>query len=186
MSVTRIASRYAKSLIELAIERNELDVVRGDMEVFNKAIESRDLLLMLKSPVVNADKKEKIFELLFSDKFSPLTMGFCKILLNKGREYYLPEIIEAFFEQYKSHKNITTIKIISAAPLEKENLSTIKTKVLSLMKTSNELELVLEVNPDLIGGYILEFDNKKYDASISHQLDQLKMSFGENLHVKNF
>ena len=53
MSVSRIASRYAKSLIDFAQENNKLEEVRTDMALLDKALESRDLVMLLKSPIVN-------------------------------------------------------------------------------------------------------------------------------------
>ena len=70
MSVSRIASRYAKSLIDFAQENNNLEEVKNDMAVLDKALESRDLVMLLKSPIVNELKKKEIFNVLFDGKLS--------------------------------------------------------------------------------------------------------------------
>lgn len=76
MSVSRIASRYAKSLIDFAQENNKLEEVRTDMALLDKALESRDLVMLLKSPIVNELKKKEIFNVLFDGKLSDTTLGF--------------------------------------------------------------------------------------------------------------
>ena len=60
MSVVRIASRYAKSLIDLAVERGQLEEVLGDIQSFQKAAENRDLYLLMKSPIINVSKKQQV------------------------------------------------------------------------------------------------------------------------------
>ena len=66
MSVNRIATRYAKSLLDLAVESNVLEAVKGDVEAFTKMVENRDLLLLLKSPIINATKKQRRFDALLA------------------------------------------------------------------------------------------------------------------------
>ncbi|MFZ1751929.1 MAG: F0F1 ATP synthase subunit delta, partial [Saprospiraceae bacterium] len=103
MSVSRISGRYAKSLIDLSLERNELEVIKKDMEYFAQAIKNRDLYLLLKSPIINADKKLSIFKQIFDGKVNKTTMAFFEIIIKKGREMYLPEITVDFNNQYKVH-----------------------------------------------------------------------------------
>jgi F-type H+-transporting ATPase subunit delta len=69
MSVIRIASRYAKSLIDLAVEQDKLERVLEDVKTFQKAVSNREFYLLLKSPIINATKKQQIFKALFGDKF---------------------------------------------------------------------------------------------------------------------
>lgn len=76
MSVNRIATRYAKSLLDLAVEQNVLEAVKSDIETFVKMVENRDLYLLLKSPIINATKKESVFEVLFGARFNKLTNAF--------------------------------------------------------------------------------------------------------------
>src|SRR5580692_8626795 len=95
----RLAGRYAKSLIDLAIEKNQLDEVFQDMLFLQKVCsDNKDFVSMLKSPVINADKKEKILEAVTKGKVTVLTALFNKLLIKKGRETYLPEIAKAFIQ----------------------------------------------------------------------------------------
>lgn len=184
MSVIRIASRYAKSLIDLAEERGDLDTVLEDIKSFQKAAENRDLYLLMKSPIINVTKKQQVFSAIFDGKFSELTLAFFKIILNKGREAYLPEIADEFIVQYKKLKHISSVKLITATALTAETVSKIKQKLVSSDATDDHVELETEVNPDLLGGFVLQFGDRLYDASVSHKLDQLRKEFAKNDYIK--
>lgn len=183
MSVQRIASRYAKSLIELAQDQDKLEPVTDDINNLWALLENRDLYLLLKSPVINADKKKQIFKTLFEGKFDKLTTAFLNILATKARENYIPEIVSSYLEQYKRIKHISTVKVTSAVALDDHILESIKSKLLESHATDNTIEFVTEVDPELIGGFILEFEDKIYDTSLSNKLEGLKRQFRENLYI---
>ena len=186
MSVTRIATRYAKSLIELAITQGKLEQVSADVHSLKAAAQNRDLYLFLKSPIIHADKKNAALEAIFKGKVDSLTLSYLTLLVNKGREMYIPEIAAEFAEQYKLLKKITSVRIVTASPLSEEVLAELKKKLLASGITSENLDIETKVDPELIGGFVLEFDNKRYDASVAHKLDELRASFSKNLYVKEF
>lgn len=183
MSVQRIASRYAKSLIDLSVEKNKLERVLEDVESFKKVTDNRDFYLLIKSPIVNASKKGSILESLFKDKYDELTMAFLRILVTKGREAYLPEIADEFIRQYKKLKHISTVRLTTATALSDDAIKAIKDKLLASGQTEENIELEVEVDPELLGGFIVEFDDKIYDASALHKLDKLKKDFTGNLYI---
>lgn len=183
MSVQRIASRYAKSLIELAQERGKLERVLEDVQSFQQVAKNRDFLLMLRSPVVKADTKERVFKQLFGGKYDEITMAFLQILLRKGRESQLAEIANEFTHQYKVIKHISTVKLKTATQLSDATIKTIKDQLLASTNTDQNVELVTEIDPNLIGGFVIEFDDRLYDASVVHKLNLLKKNFKDNLYI---
>ena len=83
----RLASRYAKSILNLAKERGVMDDVVKDMRLLEETLgASKDLRIMLKSPVIPSDKKEGVIQTLFADKLSEVTYKFIHLLVVKGRE----------------------------------------------------------------------------------------------------
>ena len=180
MSVIRIASRYAKSLLDLALEQNKLDTVLKDIEAFNKYVENRDLFLLLKSPIINVSKKKQVFKALFDGKFDELTTSFFDIILRKGREMHLPEISGEFINQYRTFKAITTATLITATEMSSDKVDLIKKALLESKITEKELELETQIDPSIIGGFVIKIGDKLYDASISHKLDRLKKEFSGN------
>lgn len=183
MSVQRIASRYAKSLLDLSQEQGKLERTLEDIKSFQKATKNRDFYMLLKSPVVTPDKKLNILNALFKNKYDELTMAFLRILVNKGREMYLPEVSTEFISQYKKLKHISTVTVRSAVPLSDQTLKAIKAKLLASKATDEKVEIVTHVDENLLGGIILEIDDKIYDASIAHKLDKMHRAFGDNLYI---
>ncbi|MBK9285471.1 MAG: ATP synthase F1 subunit delta [Sphingobacteriaceae bacterium] len=177
-----VASRYAKSLLDLSIENKQLEVVRKDMQIIDSLCKSnREFVLLLESPVVNTDKKIAILKSIFEKNISTLSLSFLNLIASKRRENYISHIASSFDAQYKIYKNITTVKIESAIALDAK----LKESVLSLVKQNvkGEIELMEKVNPSLIGGFILTINDKQIDQSIASKLNKLKKDFSGNLFV---
>lgn len=186
MSIKRVASRYAKSLLDLAIERGSLEQVLGDMQSLQIATKNRDLLNLVKSPIVSADKKKAVFNAIFGGKFADITSGFINLALNKGREDLLPEIAAEFIEQYNAFKGITSVTIKTATPLDAAALSDIKSKLLASTITAQDLEVTTVVDPSLIGGFVIEVGDKLIDNSVAYQLKKLTKEFQGTEYNKAF
>ncbi|QEH40559.1 ATP synthase F1 subunit delta [Chitinophaga sp. XS-30] len=182
MQNPRLASRYAKSLKDLAVERDQLEAVHSDMLLLKAITRSNaDVVVLLRSPVIKADKKIKILGAILDGKISAITTGFIRLLNTKGRESLLPEIAVEFEKQYNILKNITRVKLTSAAPLEAGQLNMIREKVEA--SAGRKVEIETAVNPDLIGGFVLETGNELFDASIQRDLKDIKKQFLKNIYV---
>jgi F-type H+-transporting ATPase subunit delta len=177
MSVQRIAGRYAKSLLELSQEHNKLDRVLQDMTSLQAASKNRDLALLLKSPIVNATKKQSIMKALFGESFDKITMGFLDLIVAKGREPYLTAVADEFVAQYKKINHISTVKVITAKPLTAAGLNELRKKLEASDVTEKTVEIETAVDENLIGGFVLEIGDKIYDASVLQKLEELKRSF---------
>ena len=179
MNNPRLAGRYAKSLLDLAIEQNQLDVVYADINLLKEINKSNpDFVSLLKSPIVSSDKKDKIIQAVIGDKVCKLTMLFINLLTSKTREGNLPEIVTTFIEQYNSLKNIQTVKLTTAHPISEELKNSIVAKVRTAGSTSVEIES--SVNEALIGGFTLEVAGKLIDASILRDLQDVGKQFKNN------
>lgn len=176
----RLAGRYAKSLIGLAVERGQLEEVFQDMQYLQAICKSsRELILLLKSPVINSDKKEAILKAVTAGKIGKLTEAFNALLINKGREEALPEIAVAFIEQYKRLKNIHSIKLTTATAISEGLKQSIVDQVKAQTQLAN-IELSAEVNESLIGGFQLEMGDILVDASIAYDLNKIRSQFLNN------
>ncbi|MCX6352677.1 MAG: ATP synthase F1 subunit delta [Bacteroidetes bacterium] len=179
MSEIRVASRYAKSLFDLAGERKQLDRVMADAEAFIKiCVDAHALSLMLKSPIVHLDKKWNVLSKLFSKELDPTTMAFIKIVLRKKREIILEDIFKQFIAMYNESKGILHAKVYSAVPVSEKILADIK-KYLAKSNHNNVL-IETEVQPELLGGFILQYNDKLVDASVSSQLRALRNQLMNN------
>jgi len=179
-----VANRYAKSLLELAAEKGQLEKVYADMQFVQGVYHgNKDFVTFLNSPIIKTDKKLVVLKAVFGASISEMTLNFLTILAGKRREMYMGDIAKAFIAQYKEHKNITTAIITSAIGID----ANVRAKVLELVKrsVSGEVELVEKTDKDLIGGFVLRIGDKQVDASISRKLNELRKSFAENPHTIN-
>jgi F-type H+-transporting ATPase subunit delta len=179
MNNPRLAGRYAKSLMDLAIEQNQLDAVYADINLLKDINKSNpDFVNLLRSPIISSDKKDKIIEAVIGNKVSKLTMMFINLLTSKTREGNMPEIVTAFLEQYNTLKNIQTVKLTTAHPISDELKNSIVAKVRTEGSTGVEIESA--VNEALIGGFTLEVAGKLIDASILRDLQDVGKQFKNN------
>ncbi|MCU0423188.1 MAG: ATP synthase F1 subunit delta [Bacteroidia bacterium] len=173
MSEHRVASRYAKSLIDLAIEKNIVDAVLADMNTFLAvAHNNSDFASMLKSPVIGGDKKNAVITGIFSKYCQVLTMDFFKIIIRKGREKYLEAIAKNYIEQYNKLNNIIKASIKTAVPVGEQLLNEVKQFLEA--QTGKKVQLSSTVDAKLIGGIMVMVEDKLFDATIAGKLDKLK------------
>lgn len=180
----RLAGRYAKSLVDLAVEQHQLDTIYKDMQYLQFVCKnSPQFVNIMRSPVINATKKQNILNALTDGKISSLTASFNKLLIGKSREEYIPEIITAVIEQYNQIKAIHKVKLTTATEPGEELKAAIVAKIKAETSLKN-IELETEVKEGLIGGFVLEFDNNLVDASIAKELRDIKKQFRQNIYVQ--
>ncbi len=183
MQNPRLAARYAKSLLDLAVEQNSLDATLQDMTgVQQLCSASREFTGVLRSPIIKADKKAAIVDAILGSRLSPLSKAFVNLLVSKGREGSLPEIAGAFLEQYKKLKNIRTATLTTATPATDSLMATMKAKV-EAAAPGQTVELKSVVDPSIIGGFILEIGDRIVDASVRRDLVDVRKNFTGNLYV---
>jgi F-type H+-transporting ATPase subunit delta len=176
----RLATRYAKSLIDLSIEKSQLENVFADMQWLQAVCKgSHDFVVLLRSPVIKPDKKEKIVEAVTKGHVGDITTAFIRLMIRKGRESYLPEVVTAFIKQYKANKNIYTIKLTTASGLSDDLKNAIVKQIQATTEMKN-IELEAAVNEDLIGGFVLQAGDKLIDASIAYDLKNIARQFDNN------
>lgn len=175
MQNPRLASRYAKSLLDLAIEKNSLDATLRDMQQLHAICSaSHEFDLMLRSPVIKGDKKMSILKAVLKDQsMSELTMAFINLLVHKGREMFLSEIATAFINSYNELKHIKTVKLTTATPVSDAVKESIKAKVAGFMP-GDTMNLETKVDESLIGGFVLEIGDKLLDASVLKSLNDVR------------
>ena len=164
MSEFKVASRYAKSLIDLSIEQGNLETVKQDMEQFIAVLRTnKELQAVLKNPIMKQDKKRNVLAALFSDKIHPSISAFFDIMVRKGRGGILYGTAQEFVREYNVVKGIVNATVTSSTALSKENFEAI----------------VLEnkVDPSLIGGFVVKVGDKQIDASIAGKLNKLEKHF---------
>jgi F-type H+-transporting ATPase subunit delta len=176
----RLASRYAKSILDLAVEQGKLEEVYADMQwISNVCKSNRDFVTLLKSPVIKPDTKQKVLDAVTKGNVGEITATYNRLMVQKGREMFLPEIAASFISLYKEKKNIQIVKLSSAYPMSDDTKNQIINQLKSTGGFSN-VELEEKVDPSLIGGFVLQVGDKLIDASVSYDLKNIAKQFDNN------
>ena len=180
MRIKLLSKRYAQALFDLAIEFNILEKVNSDVKLISSVFnENRELRVIIANPVIDTHKKINILNMLFETNIQELSMKFLRLITNKGREKYILHICDAFNEIYLDYKNILSVEFTTAQKANKKVLDDISGKLKEVTKMN--IDLMEKVNEDIIGGFVVNFQDYQYDASIINQLSKLKKSYSENL-----
>lgn len=186
MNISPVAYRYARSLMQLAQEHQAVDSVRDDLLLVANVTEaSRDLQVMLKSPVIKPDSKLKVLGRVFGGQIGHISERFINILVRKGREDMLPEIAQAFQEVYRQANNILLAEVRSAAPLNAEARAQVL-RMVEKRHPGKKITLNESVDPALIGGAVVRIGDEQIDASVSRRLGDLRRKFSENPYIPGF
>lgn len=173
MNYPRVATRYSKALLDLAVEQNDLDRISSDVAVLKEAIKgSEELKSLLKSPVVKADKKQAVLNEIFSGSFSPLFDRFIALLTKNGRENVLAGICEKFEKDVLEYKGILEAEVTTAVALTEAD----RTKLIETLKKQLGKEIILseKIDTSTIGGMKLLVGGFQLDNTISGKLKALR------------
>lgn len=185
MQNPRLASRYAKALLDLAVEQNALEDTLNDVQLLVAIGEqSKDFVNVLQSPIIKSDKKQSIIDAVVGAQLRDLVKAFIKLLINKGREATLLDMAKSFIDQYKEMKNIKTVKLTTAVPASDAVRGMVREK-LAITHPDAVIELEETVNEDIIGGLIVQMDDQMFDFSIRRDLNDVKAQFSKNLYVSD-
>jgi F-type H+-transporting ATPase subunit delta len=186
MADSRAASRYVKSLLGLAVEKDALEKVHQDMTLFSKVCaENRAFTLMLKNPIIKHDKKREILEKIFKGKVHALTFAIFDIITRKNREPLLPAIAMEFHQAYNDYKGVGGASITTAVPLDKKLREEIE-QIVKKLSDKKQVEIEEKIDPEMIGGFVLNVGDRQVDASIKNKLKALKVKFSQNPYIKEF
>jgi len=176
MSVFKVASRYAKSLIDLAKEQGHLEEVKGEMEQIVAIIRSStELQAVLNNPIVKTDKKLKILAALFENKVRPEVLAFFNIMVRKGRSELVYATALEFIREYNEVKGIVHAEVTSAAPLSATNLEALRASIAEQIQA--DVILANKVDESLIGGFVVTVGDRQIDASLAGRLNKLERHF---------
>ncbi|MCC5923505.1 MAG: ATP synthase F1 subunit delta [Crocinitomicaceae bacterium] len=172
MKGTKVAVRYAQSLIELSEERNASDAVMKDMKLIIDTVnENRELTVFLNNPIIKADKKTDVLSKIFTS-FDELTLAFIRLITKNNRESLLPVIAKEYIAKLKALRGIVPVTLTSAASLAED----VKDNIISKLQKDVEgkLEVTERIDPALIGGFVFRMGDVQIEASIARQLSELR------------
>ncbi len=166
-------TRYARALLSLAVENNILERSYADMKMVHEVFrQNKELTVVLISPVVRNAKKQKLVSHIFQNGVHPLMLRFMMIIIRKQRGNMLEGISGAYLTVYKQYLGIEQVKVTTAVPLN----DSLRDRAMEAARklTMHEIEFEEAVDPDLIGGFILNLGDKQYNASVKRRFQQIK------------
>ncbi|MCS7084937.1 MAG: ATP synthase F1 subunit delta [Bacteroidia bacterium] len=176
MSPERIAQRYARSLFDLAQEKNAVEAVKNDFDllenVYNRTPEFR---FFLRGPEVQPRVKARVLKKIFARKLGLVTERFLELLTMRGRVELLPFVVKAYGELYHRSRNEIVVRLVVAQNLSEEHKQAIAEKIHSNLNQTPILQE--EVRPELVGGFKLLIGTRLYDQSVSHALRKIENEF---------
>lgn len=179
MKETRVAYRYAKSLVDLAAEKGVLDQVNGDMAGIESVFkQNHELASVMKNPIIQTDKKAAILRALFETKVSLITMSLLTLLTNKNRENIVFEISSEFQKQYREKLGIKIVEVTTTQSITDDQRANFKSIMAS---KANVVELVEKIDESILGGFVLRMDDLQVDESVRTKLQTIKKNFTEQV-----
>ncbi|WPR72219.1 ATP synthase F1 subunit delta [Flavobacterium sp. NG2] len=172
MASTRAAIRYAKAILDLANSIGIADVVNKDMKSIASTIESNlELSTFIQNPTTTVDVKESVLLEVFAD-VNGVTKGLFHLLFENKRFEILGAVAQEFSRLYDESIGVQVVKVTTAFPMD----VALEAKVLAKIATLSDKKIAIESNidPSIIGGFILRIGDQQYNASIANRLQVLK------------
>lgn len=172
MALGVISVRYARALLKCAMELNLEDQVYQEMKTladqYNRVPELRSTI---DNPMLDKDKKQALLQAACGKNLSELTKRFIHLVLHEGRDNVMQMMATSYITLYRKQKNIISGRLITATTVTPEVEQKMKQMVQS--KSQGTVEFQTEVDPDIIGGFILEYDSYRMDASVQTKLNNI-------------
>ena len=172
MDIGVISVRYARALLKAATDAKLEDTVYQEMSVLAQSyIDVPRLRFTIDNPMLPKDKKRSLMVTALGGKPSELTSKFVDIVLREDRESVMQFMANSYITLYRKQKNIIRGKLTTAVAVSEA--TELKMKKMMESKTKGTVEFETEVNPNIIGGFVLEYDTYRLDASVQNQLRQV-------------
>jgi len=172
MDIGVISVRYARALLKSATEAKIETSVYEEMQTLAKTYaEVPQLRQTIDNPMLSKDKKQELLLTAVGENPSDLTKAFIGLVLKEDRENVMQFITNSYVTLYRQQKNVIRGRLITAAAVSPATEQKMRQMVEN--KTNGTVEFETEVNPDIIGGFILEYDTYRMDASVKTQLNAI-------------
>ncbi|MDE6150557.1 MAG: F0F1 ATP synthase subunit delta [Prevotella sp.] len=169
MDLGVISIRYARALHKSAVQTGcDEDVYNDMVSLTNAYVELPQLRHTIDNPMLQQEKKESLLKAACGAKPAELTIRFLRLVLQEGRETVMQLIAQSYITLYRKQKNIIHGRLITATAVSPTTEQKVRRMV--EQRTDGTVEFLTEINPDIIGGFILEYDTYRMDASVKSQL----------------
>ena len=178
MEIGTISIRYARALLMVAQDNKTEDLVYQEMKsLFDVFLGNRELKPFFENPIVTSEEKIKILSIcagkIEGKNISQTTENFLRFIVEKKRENFVLFMAMSYMELYRKAKNIISAEVTSVQKLDEKTLSSL----LAFIKkgySDKTIQLNTKINEALIGGFVLNVENEKFDASVLGELNVIR------------
>lgn len=179
MNNYRINTNYAKALFMLATDRQQADRVADDMRLVAEVMAgNRELVALFANPTVRYDRKAAVVEALLAAHVGDETMAFLRFVVKKNRSVNLRGIAEAYLDLYRQSRGIVLGELVTHQPVEQSARDFVRRLIEDY--TGKQVELQASTDPNMLGGFKMEFDHNMYDARLRTKIKKLRKEFAKN------
>ncbi len=183
MNYGKIGIRYAKALFLTAIEENALEQVHNDMQLLKQLVsENPSFHFFLQTPILKPSEKKEFFQSVFSHHIHSLTLRFLDLLTQNRRENRLVDTIRNFQTLYLAHNNTLSATLITTINADAVMIETVTQKLQSMLQKT--VLLKNKIDESIVGGFILQIEDKEFDASARTQLKKIKNNLNKTSMIK--
>ena len=176
--MTEISKEYAAAIFELSKEKSaEKDFLDALSLVESELAAEPEYSLLLSSPNIPIRERQHLIEQAFADKIPEYVLSFTELLLENGHMQSFSECVNEYEKMYKALSSVSSAHVVSAIELSNEEKTALIEKLEKL--TGNTVAAEYEINESIIGGVIVNIDDKVIDGSIRHRLQEVKEVIGE-------
>jgi F-type H+-transporting ATPase subunit delta len=172
MNDSKISVRYSRAIFQSALEKKILDKVYQNMIFISEICKMKETKEFLHSPIIVPSKKEDIFHKMLGGNVEKIILSLIDLIVKNGRESFLPAIARVFIHETKKYKGITESVLTTAVKVDDNVRKQITDLISEVFKT--KVELKESIDPEIIGGFILQIDDNYIDASIKNKLRKIK------------
>lgn len=167
-----VARVYAQSLFEVARDRDVLDRVRDELGAFADGLEgNRDLQVFFFSPYFSSQEKRDGVRRVVEDADENL-VRFLELLAERHRMPVIHRIRRAFDAMWREERRLLPVSVTSAVELDPQLIESIGKRIEE--QTGRSVELQSSVDPDVLGGLVLQVGDRVLDASVRNRLERLR------------
>lgn len=171
----KVSIPYAEALIASAQKSDSLVMYKNDLSSISKVLcNSNDLEKFLLNHLNNSLTKKEVLKKLFKDQINASVMNFLLVLVDRRRISFLKAIIERYLSITYSLESVTIAELYSAIDINESQQNDLISKI-KLITKSNEIKLIIKIDPELIGGFIIKIGSKVIDASIAGKLNKISL-----------
>ena len=175
MNIGVVSKRYAKALLDFAMARGNEEKIYKEVETLAGHFANvPDLKRTIENPVLTRKAKLDLLVEASGGNVSEEMKRFLKLVIDGKREKFLHFMTWSFIDQYRERKHILMGKLTTAveAPELVKHL-----EKLGSLKTDSNVVIKSNIDPSIIGGYIMEIDGYRLDASVANQLRNVRRQF---------